>query len=121
MTRKEYIKLVQGSGAFRSLDEQTRQQILKAKGADFMAYAEIFSAEKNKMLLAKREFITTTVQVVEGFHQDKKIIITVARKKTFFHSVTKLIYPIFINIIFPSHSLPNTVFNGIVIWMILNN
>ena len=81
MTRKDYIKLVQESGAFQKMDKETQNKILTAKGADFRAFAKIFAAEQDEIMAAKKEFITTTVEIMDGFEKETKIIIKVERKK----------------------------------------
>lgn len=81
MTKEEYLKLVKSSGAFQGMDQDTQNKILTAEGADMEAYAKIFSTEQKEIAYAKKDFVTTTVKVIDGFEKDSKIVITVERKK----------------------------------------
>ncbi len=81
MTKEEYIQLVQSSEAFKRMDQETQNKILTAEGADMEAYAKIFMNEQNRILTAKKDFVTTTVQIIDQFEKDAKVIVTVERKK----------------------------------------
>lgn len=81
MKRKEYHELVKSSGGFQKLDPETQQKILSAQGESMKAYIKIFMAEQNEVVAAKKDFVVTTVKILEDFEQKTKVIITVERKK----------------------------------------
>lgn len=81
MTREEYQQLVKSSGGFQKLDAETQQKILEATGEDMEAYMKIFTAEQDEVVDAKKDFVTTTVKVIENFNKNAKVTITVERKK----------------------------------------
>lgn len=81
MTRKQYLKLVRSSTAFRNMDRGTQDHILSSRGEDMEAYAKIFAEEERQILKANKKFITTTVEVIDGLEKNVKVIIKVERKK----------------------------------------
>ena len=80
MTKEDYLKLVQNSVAFQRMDKETQAHILNAEGAERESYEKIFTDEENEMLIAKKDLVTTTVQIVQQFDQDVKVIVTTERK-----------------------------------------
>ena len=81
MTRTEYHQLLKSSGGFQKLDVESQQKILEAEGEEMEAYIKIFAAEQDGAVDAKKEFVTSTIKVIESFKKNSQVIVTGERKK----------------------------------------
>ena len=72
MTREEYLKLVKNSDAFKVMDHELQQTILKAKGEQMEKFMEIFVDEVTLITKAKQELVDSNDAVLRTMVGDMR-------------------------------------------------
>ncbi len=72
MTQQEYLQLVHRSEAFKAMDQNLQQKMLKAEGAEMEKYAAVLQDERNLIYSAKKEMVNRNEQALKDMGTDMK-------------------------------------------------